>query len=91
MNRLSLTREAQFRGLAVLAAVGIAAWRLAAVPVSLWWRDWTLILAGFAIYTVFNRDSRSWPSVAAGVMAFFLGIYVQAQLPHVLALLGGAP
>lgn len=89
--RLPPTREALFRGLAVLTAVGIAAWRLAAVPVPLWWRDWSLILALFAVYTVFRRESRTWPAVASAVMAFLFGIYVQGQLPHIVAVLGSAP
>jgi len=79
------------RGVLVLLAVGVVVWRALAVPPGLLWRDWVLILAAFAAFTVLKPTSRHRPAVTAGVMAFLLGIYVQGQLIHVLTVLGMRP
>ena len=90
MNPTPTPAGARFRVAAALAAAAIIVWRIAAVPPSRWWRDWTLILALFFLYTLFRRNSPAWPAVTAGLMAFLLGIYVQGQAPHILAVLGWA-
>lgn len=79
------------RGLAVFVAIGGILWRLLSVPPGLLWRDWVLLLTVYATYSLFCRTSRHWSAASAGVMAFLLGIYVEGQLPHVLAVLGMRP
>lgn len=79
------------RGGVLLSALGAAIWRAAVVPAGELWRDWVLILAAYAAYTACLRESRHWPAATAGVMAFLLGLYVQGQFPHLLAVLGLGP
>src|SRR6187455_3422157 len=66
-----------------LAAAAVAAWRLAVVPAGRFWRDWALLLAIQAIAVAAAGRRRFWPALAAALMAYLLGIYVQAQWPHV--------
>ena len=74
-----------------LAATAVIGWRLAAVPVGRLWRDWVLLLALEAILTVAAARRKSWPVVSAGLMAYLLGIYVQGQWPHIVAIFKGTP
>jgi hypothetical protein len=74
-----------------LAATAVIGWRLAAVPVGRLWRDWVLLLALEAIVTVAAARRKSWPVVSAGIMAYLLGIYVQGQWPHIVAIFRAMP
>jgi len=74
-----------------LAAAAVAAWRLAVVPAGRLWRDWALVLAIQAIAVVAAGRRRFWPVLAAAFMAYLLGVYVQAQWPHVLDLYRRVP
>lgn len=73
---------------AAAVAILIAVFRAATLPPAQWWRDWVLLLTLYGLYSLFRRRSESWPIVTATLMAFLLGLYVQGQAPHVLAVLG---
>lgn len=85
MTRPELSRRALF---GVLAFLAIAVWRILSRPPAVLWRDWLLILAGYGIYTLFARTSRTWPIVTASVMAYLFGIYMHGHLPYALSVLG---
>lgn len=67
-----------------LAPAALAAWRLAVRAPGDWWRDVPLILAGFLLWTLWRRK----PDASVPVAAWLLGLYIAAQGPHVLQVLG---
>jgi hypothetical protein len=74
-----------------LAAAAVVAWRLAVVPPGRLWRDWALLLAIQAIAGAAAARRRYWPLLATALMAYLLGLYVQAQWPHVVDLFRRSP
>jgi hypothetical protein len=73
------------------ASLLLAAWRLWTVPVGQLWRDWGLIVAFLALLSSAAPRRPFRTVVLCAAMAFLLGIYVQGQWPHLLALFTGGP
>jgi len=53
-----------------------------------WWRDWILILAAFWVLVAVVRQGAVARLAALAVMLLLSFLYVSAQLPHTLDLLG---
>jgi len=66
-------------------AFAIGTWRLVAISPREWWRDWSLLVSVFWVYSRVASGSSARSVVTMGVVAYLLGIYLYGSLPHVLS------
>jgi hypothetical protein len=88
-KKVELASPGRWAGIAL--AVLVLGGRLVTQSPSRLWRDWLVILSGYALYLLCRPQSPSRATVTLSVMAYLFGLYALGQIPHTAVSLGLSP